>query len=292
MHCTPFAAFQILLYIASQRAAIGLVPTQRQVVFERFFDESGGMQLVVHAPFGSRINRAWGFAMRKRFCRSFDFELQATADDDGFILSLGPQHSFPIESLFPMLRTDNVQNLLEQALLDVPMFQVRWRWNVTRALLVARQRNGKKVPPALQRFRSDDLLTSVFPKLTGCQENITGDHVLPDHPLVQQTMHDCLHEALDLEGLCEVLGRIERSEIALTPRDSREPSPFAYELLNANPYAFLDGGEVQERRTRAVATRRSLNIESVSDLGSARPGGDRTGRRRSTAAGAQCGRTP
>ncbi|MBL8849470.1 MAG: DEAD/DEAH box helicase, partial [Planctomycetaceae bacterium] len=257
----------MLLYVASQRAAIGMVPTQQQIVFERFFDESGGMQLVVHAPFGGRINRAWGLAMRKRFCRSFDFELQASADDDGFILSLGPQHSFPIESLFPMLRTDNVQNLLEQAILAVPMFQVRWRWNVTRALLVARQRNGKKVPPALQRFRSEDLLTAVFPKLTGCQENITGDHELPDHPLAQQTMHDCLHEALDLEGLSNVLGRIESGEITLVPRDSREPSPFAYELLNANPYAFLDGGEVQERRARAVATRRSLNIENVSDLG-------------------------
>ena len=266
-HCSAFAAFQVLLYIASQRAAIGLVPTQPQVVFERFFDESGGMQLVVHAPFGGRINRAWGLAMRKRFCRSFDFELQATADDDGFILSLGPQHSFPIESLFPMLRADNVRNLLEQALLAVPMFHVRWRWNVTRALMVARQRNGKKVPPALQRFRSEDMLTSVFPKLTGCQENITGDHEIPDHPLVQQTMHDCLHEALDLDGLRDVLARIERNEITLVARDTREPSPFAYELLNANPYAFLDGGEIQERRTRAVATRRSLSIESVSDLG-------------------------
>ncbi|MFO1094317.1 MAG: DEAD/DEAH box helicase [Planctomycetaceae bacterium] len=267
VHCTPFAAFQTLLYVASQRAAIGLVPTQQQIVFERFFDESGGMQLVVHAPFGGRINRAWGLAMRKRFCRSFDFELQASADDDGFILSLGPQHSFPIESLFPMLRTDNVRNLLEQAILAVPMFQVRWRWNVTRALLVARQRNGQKVPPALQRFRSEDLLTSVFPKLTGCQENITGDHELPDHPLVHQTMHDCLHEALDLDGLTDVLSRIESGEITLVPRDSREPSPFAYELLNANPYAFLDGGEIQERRARAVSTRRSLTIDSVSDLG-------------------------
>jgi len=271
VHCSRFAAFQILLYVASQRAAIGLVPTQQQVVFERFFDESGGMQLVVHAPFGGRINRAWGLAMRKRFCRSFDFELQASADDDGFILSLGPQHSFPIESLFPMLRADNVQSLLEQAILAVPMFQVRWRWNATRALLVARQRNGKKVPPALQRFRSEDLLTSVFPKLTGCQENITGDHELPDHPLVQQTMHDCLHEALDLDGLSDVLRRVESGEITFVPRDSREPSPFAYELLNANPYAFLDGGEVQERRARAVATRRSLSIESVSDLGKLDP---------------------
>ena len=268
---TLSAATQIVTYVAAQQAAVGLVPTQDRVIFERFFDETGGMQLVVHAPFGARINRAWGLAMRKRFCRSFDFELQATADDDGFILSLGPQHSFPIESLFPMLRADNVQNLLEQAILAVPMFQLRWRWNATRALLVARMRNGKKVPPALQRFRSDDLMTAVFPKLTGCQENITGDHVLPDHPLVEQTMYDCLNEALDIEGLLEVLRRVERGEIQFLARDTREPSPFSYELLNANPYAFLDGGEVQERRARAVQTRRTLSVNDVRDLGHLNP---------------------
>jgi ATP-dependent Lhr-like helicase len=265
--CSLSAGAQVATYVAAQHAAIGLVPTQRRVVFERFFDETGGMQLVVHAPFGAGIARAWAFAMRKRFCRSFDFELQATADDDGFILSLGPQHSFPIESLFPMLRTDNARNLLEQSVLYVPMFKVRWRWNVTRALLVLRRDGAKKIPPALQRFRADDLLTAVFPKLTGCQEEHTGDHEIPDHPLTNQTMHDCLHEALDLDGLLRVLGAIERGEIELTARDTREPSPFSYELLNANPYAFLDGGEIQERRARAVTTRRSLTVEGVRDLG-------------------------
>ncbi|MFO1005139.1 MAG: DEAD/DEAH box helicase [Planctomycetaceae bacterium] len=269
--CTLSAAQQMVTYVAAQQAAVGLVPTQDRVIFERFFDETGGMQLVVHAPFGARINRAWGLAMRKRFCRSFDFELQATADDDGFILSLGPQHSFPIESLFPMLRADNAQNLLEQAILAVPMFQLRWRWNATRALLVARQKNGKKVPPALQRFRSDDLLTAVFPRLTGCQENIVGDHVLPDHPLVEQTMYDCLNEALDIDGLLELLSRVERGEIQFIARDTREPSPFSYELLNSNPYAFLDGGEVQERRARAVQTRRTLTVSELSDLGRLNP---------------------
>lgn len=265
--CDEFAARQVVIYVAAQRAALGLVPTAKKVVFERFFDESGGMQLVVHAPFGSRINRAWGLAFRKRFCRSFDFELQATADDDGFILSLGPQHSFPIESLFPMMRVDNAQNLLEQALLVLPVFHLRWRWNVTRSLFVARMKNGKKVPPALQRFRTEDLLTAVFPKLTGCQENIVGDHEIPDHPLIKQTMEDCLREALDIDGLLTLLARVDADEITYVGRDTREPSPFAYELLNANPYAFLDGGEVQERRARAVATRRSLNVESVRDLG-------------------------
>jgi ATP-dependent helicase Lhr and Lhr-like helicase len=266
-HTGSFAAQQAVNYCRAEKAAIGLLPTQKRIVFERFFDESGGMQMVVHAPFGAAINKAWGLAMRKRFCRSFDFELQATADDDGFILSLGPQHSFPLESMFHMLNPQNARALLEQALLFVPTFQTRWRWNITRALFVERQRNGKKVPPALQRFRADDLLTAVFPKLTGCQENIVGDHELPDHPLVNQSMHDSLHEAHDLDGLMRVLQQIERGEIELVARDTREPSPFSYELLNANPYAFLDGGEIAERRTRAVATRRSLTVESVSDLG-------------------------
>jgi len=264
---SPEAAAQIVHYCNAQKAALGLVPSGRRIVFERFFDETGGMQLVVHAPFGMAITKAWGFAMRKRFCRSFDFDLQATADDDGFILSLGPQHSFPIESLFPFLTPENVQGLLEQAVLTVPAFQVRWRWNVTRALLVHRMNSGKKVPPPLQRFRADDLLTAVFPRLTGCQEEHTGDIELPDHPLINQTMHDCLTELMDIENLKLILGQIQRDEIELIARDTREPSPFSYELLNSNPYAFLDGGEAQERRARAVATRRSFDIESVRDLG-------------------------
>ncbi|HVW02741.1 MAG TPA: helicase-related protein, partial [Planctomycetaceae bacterium] len=266
-HCAPQAAQQIVLYAAAQKAALGLLPTQKRVIFERFFDESGGMQMVIHAPFGGRINRAWGLAMRKRFCRSFDFELQATADDDGIILSLGPQHSFPLESMFPMLNSQNARPLLEQAVLAVPMFQTRWRWNVTRALLVMRSQKGKKVPPPLQRFRADDLLTAVFPKLTGCQENTVGDIELPDHPLVNQTMEDCLFEPLDIAGLNSVLDRVAAGEIEFLARDTREPSPFCYELLNSERYTFLDGGEPQERRARAVATRRSLTVESVSDLG-------------------------
>jgi len=265
--CSPYAAQQAVEYAAAQKAALGLLPTQRRIVFERFFDESGGMQMVIHAPFGSRITKAWGLVMRKRFCRSFDFELQATADDDGFILSLGPQHSFPLESMFPMLNEKNVQPLLEQAVLAVPMFGLRWRWNVTRALLVLRMQNGKKVPPAFKRFRADDLLTAVFPRITGCLEQHTGDIEIPDHPLVNQTMHDCLHEALDIDALKQILAKIERGDIELIARDTREPSPFSYELLNANPYAFLDGGELQERRARAVSGRRSLTVESVDDLG-------------------------
>ena len=262
-----FAAHQIVEYVRAQKAAIGFLPSQHRVVFERFFDESGGMQMVIHAPFGTRITRAWGLAMRKRFCRSFDFELQASADDDGIVLSLGPQHSFPLESMFGLLTPRNVQEMFEQAVLAVPIFQNRWRWNATRALQVLRARHGKKVPPALQRFRSEDLLTAVFPKLTGCQENVVGDIELPDHPLVKQTMDDCLFEAHDIEALKEVLRKVEQGEIEFIARDTREPSPFSYELLNSNPYAFLDGGEVAERRARAVATRRSLSVESVEDLG-------------------------
>lgn len=262
---------QIVEYVQAQKAALGLIPTQKRIIFERFFDESGGMQLVIHAPFGGDINRAWGYTMRKRFCRSYNFELQATADDNGIILSLGPQHSFPLESLFSMLNTRNVQQLSEQAILDHPMFHVRWRWNVTRALLVSRMQNGKKVPPPLQRFRAEDLLTAVFPRLTGCPENEIGEIVRPDHILVDQTLHDCLNEQLDIEGFKNVLLQIEQGTIKLIPRDTREPSPFCYELLNSSPYTFLDGGEAQERRARAVATRHTLSVESVEDLGSLSP---------------------
>lgn len=281
-HCSDSAAQQTVDYALAQKAAVGLLPTQKRIVFERFFDDTGGMQLVVHAPFGQAINRAWGFSMRKRFCVSYDFELQATADDNGFILSLGPQHSFPIESLFPMLTTKNARNLLEQAALTNPVFQVRWRWNVTRALQVDRMRNGKRVPPNLQRFRADDLLTAVFPALTGCQEEHTGDHILPDHPLAIQTMEDCLNENMNLDGLLEILEQIEAGDISLVARDTREPSPFSYELLNSNPYTFLEGGEVQERRARAIGTRRSLTVESVSDLGRLNPNAIEQVRREAT----------
>ena len=265
--CSDYAARQVVNYLAAQIAAVGMVPTQKRVIFERFFDESGGMQMVVHAPFGSRVTQAWGLSMRKRFCVSFDFELQATADDDGFILSLGPQHSFPLESMFPMLTSENAQRLLEQAILYIPMFQIRWRWNANRALLVPRRDKGKRIPPALQRFRADDLLSAVFPLLTGCQENVVGELAMPEHILLRQTMDDCLSEALDIAGLVDVLRQVEAGEIEFVARDTREPSPFSYELLNSNPYAFLDGGELPERRARAVSTRRSLTVDSVRDLG-------------------------
>src|SRR3954469_10941264 len=225
------------------------------------------MQLVIHAPFGARINRAWGLALRKCFCRSFDFELQAVADDNGIVLSIGPQQSFPLEQMFGLIDSTVAQDVLIQALLAVPMFLVRWRWNVTRALAVLRQRAGKKVPPHLQRFRADDLLTAVFPTQTACFEHRTGDLEPPDHPLVRQSIHDCLHEAMDFPGWLDVLHDIEAGRIELVARDTREPSPFSHQLVNANVYSFLDDAPLEERRARAVSVRRSFRADDVRDLG-------------------------
>ena len=262
------AATQAFQYIAAEKVAVGFLPSKKQILFERFFDESGGMQLVIHSPYGMRINRAWGLALRKRFCRSFDFELQAAADDNGIVLSLSEQHSFPVESLFKMLTTENGKYLLEQALLAVPMFQIRWRWNITRALAVLRNKTGKKVPVHLQKFQAEDLLAACFPETVGCLENHHGDIEIPDHPFVKQTMHDCLTEAMDIERWLKLLAEIQAGKVKLIAKDTREPSPFCEALLNANPYAFLDDAPLEERRTRAVISRRSLSLEDLQDLGS------------------------
>ncbi len=266
-HVSQSGAEQAVAYVGAQQAATGMVPTQKKLLFERFFDESGGMQLVIHAPFGTRINRAWGLAMRKRFCRTFDFELQASADDNGIVLSFGAQHSFPLEQMFRLVPSRLARDVLVQALLAVPFFGTRWRWNVTRALQMKRAMKGKRVPPFLQRMRAEDLLTAVFPAQTACQENVVGDIPLPDHPLIRQTVDDCLFEASDIEGWLTVLRDIEADKIELVGLDSREPSPFAHQLLNANPYAFLDDAPLEERRARAVATRRTLSAEALRDLG-------------------------
>ena len=260
-------AEQAAAYVIAQQVATGMVPTQKRLLFERFFDESGGMQLVVHAPFGTRINRAWGLAMRKRFCRTFDFELQASADDNGIVLSLGAQHSFPLDQMFKLVPSHLARDVLVQAFLAVPFFATRWRWNVTRSLQMKRSQKGQRVPPNLQRMRADDLLAAVFPSQTACQENVVGDIEVPDHPLVRQTMNDCLHEAADVDGWLDVLRDIESGAIEMVSLDSREPSPFAHGLLNANVYAFLDDAPLEERRARAVATRRTLSLESLRDLG-------------------------
>ena len=261
------AAQQIADYFAATYRALGALPSQQILVMERFFDESGGMQLVLHAPFGSRINRAWGLALRKRFCRSFNFELQAAATDDAIVISLGMQHSFPLEEVFRYLNSKTVRDLLIQALLDAPMFTIRWRWNATRSLAVPRFRGGAKIAAPLQRMESENLLAAVFPDQLACLEHIVGDREIPDHPLVNQTIDDCLTEAMDIDGLEEVLRKIEKGEIRCIARDLPEPSPLASEILNARPYAFLDNAPLEERRTQAVYTRRASERNGSDALG-------------------------
>ncbi|HUF53625.1 MAG TPA: DEAD/DEAH box helicase [Dehalococcoidia bacterium] len=264
----PHGAEQVVNYIRVQKEMMGVVPSQQDIVFERFFDESGGMQIVLHAPFGARINRAWGFALRKRFCVSFDFELQAAADNDAMLLSVGPNNSFPLEDMFGLVKPPWLRESVEQSLLvaNAPVWQARWRWNTTRALAILRQRNGKRVPPPLQRMKADDLMAAVFPVLVACQENLSGPIPLPDHPLTLQTMHDCLTEAMDIAGLNDVLERIERGEIRVHARDTTEPSPFSHEMLNSKPYTYLDDAPLEERRARAVSLRRTLP-QNGKDLG-------------------------
>lgn len=266
-------ASQLLEYVAAGRQALGTVPTQQRVVLERFFDESGGMQLVVHAPFGSRINRAWGLALRKRFCVGFGFELQAAANEEAIVLSLGLQHSFPLEEVFDYLSPATARDVLIQALLAAPMFGTRWRWNAQRSLLLERTRGGKRVPPALLRMRAEDLLAAAFPHALACPETLPGGpiEVPMDHPIVRQTIEDCLTEAMDVDGFLEVLqglkdGRIERRAV-----DTVEPSAFARGILSSQPYTFLDDAPLEERRTQAVMARRVLDIRTADELGALDP---------------------
>src|SRR5437763_1089802 len=261
------AAEQIVEYLAMTKIALGTMPTQEQIVVERFFDENGSTHVVIHAPFGSRLNRAWGLALRKRFCRSFNFELQAAATEDSIVLSLGPTHSFPLDTIFNYLNSKTVCDVLTQALLNAPMFMIRWRWNATRALAIPRWRSGGKVAPQLQRMAAEDLLALVFPDQLACAENLTGPIEVPAHPLVAQTIRDCREEAMDLRGLEALLQSIERGERHVIAREMTEPSPLAAEILTAKPYAFLDDAPAEERRTLAVMNRRFLDAESAADLG-------------------------
>jgi ATP-dependent helicase Lhr and Lhr-like helicase len=264
---SQYAAEQMVDYLAGAKIVLGVMPSQENLVLERFFDDSGSMQLVLHSPFGSRINRAWGLALRKRFCRKFNFELQAAATEDAIVLSLGPTHSFPLDDVFHYLNSKTVRQLLCQALLDAPMWNIRWRWNVTRSLAVLRRRGGRKIPPQLQRMDAEDLLTAVFPDQVACAENLTGEREIPSHPLVDQTVKDCLEEAMDIDGLERLLTSIERNEKNLFARDVIEASPLSQEILNARPYAYLDDAPLEERRTRAVFQRRWLDPETASDMG-------------------------
>ncbi|MDA1188679.1 MAG: DEAD/DEAH box helicase, partial [Chloroflexi bacterium] len=261
------AAEQACAYLVEGIRIIGTVPTKKRIVAERFFDESGGMQLVVHSPYGSRINRAWGMALRKEICRTFDFELQAAATEDGLNFSLGPSLSFPLEDVFKYVPAQKAEKVLTQAILQVPIFGIRWRWTISRSLALLRFSGGRKVPPPIQRMRSDDLLSAVFPEQVACQDNAPpGDIEVPDHPLVFETMRDCVTEAMDLEGFQQVLDDIKNGKVEIFARDTTQPSVFSHQILNAMPYAFLDDAPLEERRSRAVALRRALP-EDASELG-------------------------
>jgi ATP-dependent Lhr-like helicase len=264
-------AEQAIEYILQGRAVLGAVPTQTTVIAERFFDEGGGMQLVIHAPFGGRINKAWGLALRKRFCVGFNFELQAAATDNGLNIALAEQHSFPLADVFNFLQAATVQPILEQAALDSPVFATRWRWDANRALALLRFQNGKKVPAQIQRMRSDDLLASVFPDAAACFENIQGERKIPDHPLVGEVMKDVLTEAMDLDGLKAVLRGMADGRIRCIAVDTPVPSQFSHEILNANPYAYLDDAPLEERRARAVQMRRMLPESVLGEVGGLDP---------------------
>ena len=267
LHLDHSAAHQITEYLASAKGVLGQLPTQDTIVLERFFDETGGMQLIVHSPFGSRINRAWGLSLRKRFCRKFNFELQAAVTEDAIILSLGETHSFPLEEVAQYLNSRSVRAVLVQALLAAPLFTTRWRWVANISLAVKRFRGGRKNPPPFQRIEAEDLIAVVFPDQIACAENLVGDREVPDHPLVNQTLNDCLNEAMDLEGLIELLTALERGDKQLLPRDLPHPSPLALEILNARPYGFLDDAPLEERRTQAVMSRRWLDPAEAEEFG-------------------------
>jgi len=265
------AAEQIAGYFAEGKRALGAVPSMETLVLERFFDESGGMQLVVHAPFGSRVNRAWGLALRKKFCQSFNFELQAAATDEGIILSLGASHSFPLLDVFRYLHPNTVRETLTQAVLDSPIFETRWRWAATLALAVPRNRNGARIPAQLQRMYAEDLLQGVFPDAAACLDNIQGAREIPDHPLVNQALRDSLEDAVDLPRLVPLLARIHSGELKCLARETPEPSVFSHELLNSAVYTFLDDAPLEERRTQAVYTRRATETRDADDLGALDP---------------------
>ena len=266
------AAVQLIQYLLEGRTVLGAVPTQKRIIAERFFDEAGGMQLVIHAPFGGRINKAWGLALRKRFCRSFNFELQAAATDDGINIALAEQHSFPLSDVFHFLQPETVEDVVKQAALTgSPICQTRWRWDANRSLALLRFQGGQKVPPQIQRMRGDDLLASVFPDVAACQENMEGDIQLPDHPLVREVMKDVLHEAMDVDGLKRVLADLRSGSIETVAVDTPVPSQFSHEILNANPYAYLDDAPLEERRARAVQMRRTLPQSVLEEVGKLDP---------------------
>ena len=265
------AARQLTDYLAAGKAALGCLPSKQTIIFERFFDETGDMHFVIHSPFGARLNRAWGLALRKRFCRKFNFELQAAATDNNIVLSLGPTHSFPLEEVVHYLKAGNVREILIQALLDSPMFETRWRWNSNISLAVPRNRNGKRVPAQFQRNDAEDLIAVIFPDQLACLENIAGNREIPEHPLVEQTLSDCLNDTMDISALEQLLEQLNSGGVKLVCCDLTAPSPLAQEVINANPYAFLDNAPAEERRTLAIQQRRYIDPASAADLGKLDP---------------------
>jgi ATP-dependent Lhr-like helicase len=264
-------AGQLAQYLAATRAALGLIPTQEDIVFERFFDEAGDQHLVIHSPYGSRLNRAWGLGLRKRFCRQFNFELQAAALEDTIVISLGPTHSFPLEDAALFVNANNIRHNVTQAMLAVPMFPTHWRWNAAIALAIQRNRNGQRVPAQFQRTDAEDLMAVIFPDQLACQDNLTGEREIPDHPLVRQTVDDCLHTLMDIDGLERLLRRHAEGEIRIHCRDLNSPSPMAQEILTARPYAFLDDAPAEERRTQAVNVRRFMDPLEAAELAQLSP---------------------
>ncbi|HYJ41248.1 MAG TPA: helicase-related protein, partial [Steroidobacteraceae bacterium] len=270
-HLPRPAAHQMVEYLAAAKAVLGELPKRDTLVFERFFDESGGQQFIIHSPFGARVNRAFGLSLRKKFCRTFNFELQAAATEDAIVLSLGETHSFDLASVARFLNSRTVEDTLIQAMLDSPMFTARWRWNASISLAIRRSSGGKRTPPQIQRMASEDLIAVLFPDQIACAENLSGPREIPDHPLVKQTLHDCLHDAMDIDGLRRLLVGLETGTIKVIAKDLIEPSPLAAEILNARPYAFLDDAPLEERRTLAVSQRRWLDPESAADIGKLDP---------------------
>ncbi|MDH4016536.1 MAG: DEAD/DEAH box helicase, partial [Actinomycetota bacterium] len=255
-------ASQIYAYLRASYVSLGTLPTCDQLVYERFFDEAGGMQLVIHSPLGGAINRALCLSLRKKFCRTFNYELQAAANDDAMVLSLGPHHSFPLDGVPRYLQSETVEDTLSQAVLDSPMFQARWRWNLNRSLAILRFRGGKRNPPPIQRMEADDFMAALFPNNAACQENVAFPIEIPDQPIVKQTVHDCLHEAMDVDGLRQLIEGIEQGRVHAHCVDTTEPSLLSHEILNGRPYTFLDDAPLEERRTRAVQLRRGLPVEA------------------------------
>ena len=270
-HLPRPAAQQMVEYLGAAKAVLGQLPKRDTLVFERFFDESGGQQFIIHAPYGARVNRAFGLSLRKKFCRTFNFELQAAATEDAIVLSLGETHSFDLASVARFLNSKTVEDTLIQAMLDSPMFTARWRWNASISLAIRRSSGGKRTPPQIQRMAAEDLIAVLFPDQIACAENLSGPREIPDHPLVKQTLYDCLHDAMDIDGLRNLLIGLETGSIKVVARDLIEPSPLAAEILTARPYAYLDDAPLEERRTLAVSQRRWLDPESAADIGKLDP---------------------